>query len=216
MVLDNIPTAFSHLYFIKYSIGEVWHISLNARINVERDKNTFLDNRIKINFENENRNRTIRAESTINPLLSCFVNDCLKRGTDIECGGALYNWIMPSFVGISNLVDSLCAIKTLVFDETRFTLCELKSILKNNFEDNEALRLYILNHIPKYGNDIDEVDSLYSLFTEHIAEECQKYNGLFENSKLIPSIFCWIIHENFGRETITTGNAGRSYNEDIA
>lgn len=169
-----------------------------------------LDNRIKVNFENESRSRAIRAEGTINPLLSCFVDDCLKRGTDIECGGAVYNWIMPSFVGISNSVDSLFAIKALVFDEKQLTLRELKVILENNFKDNEALRLHILKHIPKYGNDIDEVDSLYSVFTEHIAEECQKYNGFFQNSKLIPSIFCWIMHEYFGRETIATPDGRKS------
>ncbi len=169
-----------------------------------------LDHRIQINFENENKSRAIRAAGSINPLLSCFVDDCLKRGTDIERGGAVYHWIMPSFVGMSNLVDSLYVIKTLVFDESRLTLRELKSILEKNFEGQEALRLDILHHIPKYGNDIDEVDQLYSLLTEHIAEECQKYQGLFENARLIPSIFCWIMHERFGRDTIATPDGRKS------
>ena len=140
----------------------------------------------------------------MNPLLSCFVNDCLKRGTDIEQGGAVYNWIMPSFVGMANLVDSVYAIKQLVFDEKRLTLTEFKAILVNNYQGNETLRQHILNHIPKYGNDLDDIDCYFSVFTDHIIEECRKYQGIHSNGNLIPSVFCWVMHERFGRETMAT------------
>lgn len=163
-----------------------------------------LDNRIKANFEIENKNRSIRAQNSINPLISCFVNDCLQKGVDIDRGGAKYNWIMPSFVGMANLVDSLYAIKTLVFDEKKLTLCEFGSILESNFEGNESLRFYILNRIPKYGNDVNEIDQYFSLISEHIANECKNYSGLHSNANLIPSVFCWVMHERFGRETSAT------------
>lgn len=163
-----------------------------------------LDTRIKVNFENECNSRKIRAKNSINPLLSCFVNDCLESGRDIEHGGARYNWIMPSFVGMANLIDSLYAIKTLVFDEKKFSIGEFKSIVANDFKDNEALRLRILKDIPKYGNDIDEIDNFFVIIAEHITEECKKYNGVFDNSKLIPSVFCWIMHATFGGETSAT------------
>lgn len=163
-----------------------------------------LDNDIAYHFNNQNNLRSCRAENSINPLLSCFVNDCLERGIDIECGGARHNWIMPSFVGMANLVDSLYAIKTLVFDEQKITVREFKAILDNNFEGNETLRLYILNSIPKYGNDIDDIDRYFGMVSEHIVKECEKYSGLHANSKLIPSVFCWIMHEWFGRETSAT------------
>lgn len=117
----------------------------------------------------------------MNPLLSCFVNDCLERGLDIEKGGAQYNWIMPSFVGIANLVDSLYVVKRLVFDEQKMTLCEYKAILEKDFENNESLRRYILNRIPKYGNDIDDVDRFFGLITEHITKECEMYKGVYTN-----------------------------------
>ena len=163
-----------------------------------------LDSHIKTNFEVQNHLRAVRTQNAINPLLSCLVNDCLERGTDIERGGARYNWIMPSFVGMANLVDSLYAIKTLVFDEKKLTLCKFKSVLDVNFEDNEALRLQILNRIPKYGNDIDEIDQYFSLISEHIVNECEKYSGMHSNANIIPSVFCWVMHERFGRVTTAT------------
>lgn len=163
-----------------------------------------LDASIKTNFISEQQQRLIRSQNSINPLLSCFVHDCLKRGTDIERGGAVYNWTMPSFVGMANLVDSLYAVKTLVFDEQRLTLCQLKTILDHNFEDNEALRLYILNRIPKYGNDMDDIDQFFTMISDHIAKECKKHLGMYTHADLIPSVFCWVMHERFGRKTSAT------------
>ena len=163
-----------------------------------------LDAKIKSDYEKYQQYRLTRAQNSINPLLSCFVNDCLERGMDIEKGGAVYNWTMPSYIGMANLVDSLYAIKKLVFDEQRLTLRKFKTILDNNFEGNEALRLHILNRIPKYGNDMDDTDRYFSLIAEHITKECEKYSGLHSNANLIPGVFCWVMHERFGRETSAT------------
>ncbi|HTR85268.1 MAG TPA: Dyp-type peroxidase [Reyranella sp.] len=52
------------------------------------------------------------------PLLSVFINDCLKKGLDYYEGGPRYNVIAPCFTGLSTLIDSLWAIKAMVFDRT--------------------------------------------------------------------------------------------------
>lgn len=163
-----------------------------------------LDGRIKMNFEEQDRLRKQRCEHSLNPLLSCFVNDCLARGRDIERGGARYNWIMPSFVGMANLVDSLYALKKTVYDSGEYTVRELKRILDEDFRNDETLRLRLLQSIPKYGNDLDEVDKYFGIFTEHIIAECQKYTSIHSEARLIPSVFCWVKHERFGRETGAT------------
>lgn len=163
-----------------------------------------LDDAIKCGAEDEIRHRKQRSTTTINPLLSCFVNDCLALGTDIEKGGARYNWIMPSFVGVANLVDSLYALKSLVFDSKEYSIKEIKDIIDSNFKQNESLRVRILNTIPKYGNDNDDVDCLFDLITSHIVGECKKYTLPHSGGRLIPSVFCWIQHEFFGRQTGAT------------
>lgn len=163
-----------------------------------------LSHRIERNFSEQNKLRRTRSEHSINPLLSCFVNDCLQRGQDIERGGGRYNWIMPSFVGMANLVDSLYAIRHLVYETGRFTLCELKTIMDADYEGHEDLRQYILNKIPKYGNDIDDVDSYFTTILDRIEQECGKYTGMHTNGNLIPSVFCWINHERMGVVTGAT------------
>lgn len=169
-----------------------------------------LDRHIRDNSEAQNTIRRQRAENSINPLLSCFVNDCLARGLDIERGGARYNWIMPSFVGMGNLVDSLYVLKRLIYEEKRYTVRSFKEILDSDFVGYESLRSYILDAIPKYGNDIDEVDAYYGMIVDHIVAECKKYDDLHLGGRLIPSAFCWVKHELFGRATGATPDGRRA------
>ncbi len=46
------------------------------------------------------------------PLVSCFTNDCLARRLDYDRGGARYNWVENSLVGLANLTDSLSRCAT--------------------------------------------------------------------------------------------------------
>lgn len=159
---------------------------------------------IEANFHEQNGWRKVVSHKNMNPLLSCFVNDCLKDGLDIYQGGAKYNWIMPSFVGVANLVDSLYVLKKVVFEEKRMTLQQMNHLLETSFENAEPMRLYLLNKIPKYGNNIDDVDALFSEITRFIDTQCRKYTPVFQNARLIPSVFCWIMHERFGSATGAT------------
>ena len=164
-----------------------------------------LDERIGRNLQAQLRNREARSEHSRNPLLSCFVDDCLSRGIDIEAGGARYNWIMPSFVGMANLVDSLYAVRRVVYEEQRMTLPALSEALASNFEGNESLRDELLYRLPKYGNDDDTVDQLFGEIVGHIVEKCRELSAtLPADVALVPSVFCWVMHEKFGRETGAT------------
>ena len=148
--------------------------------------------------------RMLRLQTGMDPLLSCFVNDCLERGLDIDRGGAVYNWIMPSFVGMANVVDSLFAMKTLIFEEKELTLAELRAALADNFVGHEELHKKLSSRVAKYGNDNDEVDSIYVDISKFIVDECKKHTAPFSNGKVIPSVFCFIRHETMGRETGAT------------
>ena len=163
-----------------------------------------LNTTIAREFEVQNNFRRERAARSMNPLLSCLVNDCLERGLDIEKGGARYNWIMPSFIGMANRADALTAIRTLVFEEKRLSMADFKAMLDCDYEGYEAQRQEILHRIPKYGNDNDEVDGWCDWITTHIARECRKYTPRFSEGRWIPSVFCWIMHAQMGAETGAT------------
>ena len=75
------------------------------------------------------------AHATLCPLPfeSCMVDDCMKRGKSLQEGGAVYNFTGPQGFGIANMADALYAIKTLVFDEKKVTMEELRKALLFNY-----------------------------------------------------------------------------------
>lgn len=163
-----------------------------------------LDQTIAVELAAQNRMRLRRAERSRYPLLSCLVNDCLENGVDIEQGGARYNWIMPSFVGMSNLADSLTVIEQKVFREHVYTLEQLKTMTDCNYEGFEPQRQELLNKVDKYGNDVEEADKWCGILTKHIVEECRRHTPVLSNARLVPSVFCWVMHAELGKETGAT------------
>ena len=114
------------------------------------------------------------------PLLSALIDGCLQNGRDLTAGGARYKLLAPLMNGITTAIDSLWAIRHLVFgDEAVFTLRELADCLINDWgydmkepfysksigEDRIAvqaerykkLRVYALS-LPKFGQGHAEVD----------------------------------------------------------
>jgi formate C-acetyltransferase len=151
----------------------------------------------------QNRLQMERARHGGDPLVSCFVRDCLARGRDVDEGGARHNWIMPSFVGMANLIDSLAAIRELVYHRGELSLGELATVLEADFADHPALRASIDTQVPKYGNDDDEVDALAGEITRWIVEELRGYTT-YRGDRFVPSLFCWVMHERLGSATQAT------------
>jgi pyruvate-formate lyase len=67
------------------------------------------------------------------PLLSALITGCVESGRDLTAGGAKYHIFSPLLVGVSNAADSLHVIRTLVFDQQKFTLPELTTCLATDW-----------------------------------------------------------------------------------
>jgi formate C-acetyltransferase len=150
--------------------------------------------------QENNADRRLRQETGGKPLQSLFTRDCLERGHDIDDGGARYNWVECSFVGLANLIDSLHVIREEVFSSRRMDLQTLQGILKSNFQGHEKMRQRFLRGHPKYGNDCPPVDGLMRTVIGFIAEECARQRMEPDGSPFVPGAFCWIMHERLGRE----------------
>ena len=138
------------------------------------------------------------------PIISCFTNDCIARGLDASAGGAKYNFDYVCFPGFLTLVDSMAAIKKAVFDERKLTIQELAQAVKHNYQGQEALRQYLLNRCPKFGNDDDYVDSIAVDLYNFLDEELGKYCMDLPMSTFHPSYFAWKMHGTFGERTAAT------------
>lgn len=182
-----------------------------------------LTDRIAANCQEQVLYRYERRKFCLSPLLSCFVHDCLEDGVDIEEGGARYNWIMPSFVGLSNAADALYAIDTLVFREKAVTIAELRRALEDDFIGHAPLFAKIRS-LAKYGNgtalyreEEAPADSLSETPEGYVAkiaallpEICATQPVPYSGGRLIPSLFCWIMHDEFGKCTGATADGRRA------
>jgi formate C-acetyltransferase len=90
------------------------------------------------------------------PYLSSLVQGCMDKGKDVVDGGAKYNSSGCALIGLTDVVDSLMAVKKLVYEEKRATFEELIDALKNDFEGHDALHARIMNKVPKFGSGDSE------------------------------------------------------------
>jgi len=96
------------------------------------------------------------------PFLSILIDDCIENAKDYNAGGTRYNTNYIQGVGTGSLTDSLSALKYHVFDRKNKTMPEMLGILSANFKGHEAFRYDLLNSTPKYGNDDDYADDLFT------------------------------------------------------
>lgn len=104
------------------------------------------------------------------PMMSATYRESVEKGLDVYEGGAKYNNTSLVGAGIATLTDSVLAVKRMVYDEKRLTLCELRACLQNNWAGYEALRADCLHSAPKYGNNLPEADGMAIELFEHFAD----------------------------------------------
>ena len=160
------------------------------------------------------------------PFLSASIENCMENGMDVTAGGAKYNLSGIQMIQVANLADSLVAIKQLVYDEKKCTQKEMLDALKNNFEGYEILRAMCVNKVPKYGNDIDEVDKQGTKWADYFKNRLRTFKnyrkgpyhtGMYTVSAHVP------MGENVGatpdgryaKEPLADGGMSPVYGRDI-
>jgi pyruvate-formate lyase len=107
---------------------------------------------------------------------------CLARGKSLKQGGAKYDFTGNQTIGLAVVANSLYAIKELVFERQALTGSALLHAMVTNFEDRKTvpsgpeIRQMCL-HVAKYGNDVDEVDSIARDALALVCEELPTYRN---------------------------------------
>lgn len=100
---------------------------------------------------------------------SILMDDCLGRQKALLDGGVEILGGTNETYGNINASDALYTIKTLVYDEKKYTLEQLNEAALANFTGYEKLQKEILA-LPKYGNDETECDELANDLYEYVAK----------------------------------------------
>ncbi len=123
-----------------------------------------MDYAIKLLVNADNAIDMAHAERCPLPFLSSMVDDCMKRGKTVQEGGAIYNFTGPQGFGVANMADSLYAVKTLVYEEKKVTMKELKTALMTNYgkglnaEDIAAVTANVANEMKASGQAVGEAE----------------------------------------------------------
>ncbi|MGQ9729964.1 MAG: pyruvate formate lyase family protein, partial [Candidatus Zipacnadales bacterium] len=126
-------------------------------------------------FSSLGRDKAAAAIPGGNLQASLVVRDCIEECRGYTQGGARYNFCNWNIIGLANLVDSLVAIRKLVFEEQTLTLAELVELLEHNWQGQESLRRRIVAEFPHFGNDEATTNALAAQIIKRMNAILKRY-----------------------------------------
>ena len=124
------------------------------------------------------------------PFASALIFDCMERGKTLKQGGCRYDVISQSNIGPSVVGNSLMVLKKLVFEDRTLTYDQLLDAMEDNWQSSESRRVHrLVNDVPKFGNDNDEVDQIvFDVFDSYL-KLLPEYTTLRNGTG--PSVSCY-------------------------
>lgn len=192
-------------------IEEKLPLCQNFNSFLQKYKNT-LKCEIKNMVNQINSNQKYKAEFFPQPVRSLFIDDCLENGIEFNNGGAKYNWSVVNVAGLANTVDSLYSIKKIVYEE-KYPPEKFTDALNKNYNGYEGLYNRI-KKLPKYGNDVDEVDEIAKDISDFVFDEFAKY-PCWRGGKFLPGCLMFVTYVGAGKSVKATPD-GRKSGEAVA
>ena len=137
------------------------------------------------------RGEFLRARFHPTPYLSTLVRGCAEKGRDVTRGGAELGYVTIEGVTFATTVDSLLAVKYLVFENEFCTMDGLIRALKDNWKGHEILQARARNKAPKYGRDDPEADAMAKSVMDLWTEETWKYRTESTGRRFRPGMLSW-------------------------
>ena len=134
---------------------------------------------------------SIRCRFNPTPYLSVLVDGCAENALDVTRGGPEIKCVTMEGVTFATTVDSLLAVKYLVYDEKICTLEELVKALLANWEGYEVLQAQAKYKAPKYGRNDDAADALAQEVMSYWSDEVWKYKTKSTGRQFRPGMLSW-------------------------
>lgn len=113
------------------------------------------------------------------PALSLSFRECIQSCKDYAWGGAKYNTGNGIIlIGVADLINSMAAVKQLVYDTERISMQDLVSALNADFEGYDIIKK-LCDDAPKYGNDNALTNEIAGEMFTFIADEIEIYHSKF-------------------------------------
>ena len=130
-------------------------------------------------------------------ITSTCMHGPIEKGKDVtDIGAVNNNYTSVNILGGPNVIDSIYAMKKLIFEERMYTMEELLDALERDWEGQEVMRQRFLN-VDKFGNDLDDVDRMAVKVSEHIREVLESKRNI-KGFFFRPSLFQFMGHTYAG------------------
>jgi formate C-acetyltransferase len=153
----------------------------------------------------------LRAQHFAQPMGSALHDLCMKYCLDLHTPqipeGINFGYF--ECIGFGTVVDSLAAIKKLVFEEGRVTMAELLEAIRTDFAGREPLRA-LLRAAPAYGNDDPYADAIAKEIDRVFLEYSRTYSqelGIYNDIRYVP----FTSHVPFGKAVSATPNGRKAF-----
>ena len=148
----------------------------------------------------------LRHQHFAAPMGSALHDLCMKHCLDLHTPQIPEGINLGYFecIGYGTVVDSLSAIKKLVFEEKKLTMAEVIEALECNFEGKEDVRA-MLQNVPCYGNNDEYADSIARAIDKvslSFTKEYAKELGVHLDLRYVP----FTSHVPFGKVVSATPN----------
>ncbi|MDO5537886.1 MAG: pyruvate formate lyase family protein, partial [Desulfovibrionaceae bacterium] len=149
----------------------------------------------------------LRAQHFAQPMGSAMHDLCMKHCIDLhqEQIPEGINFGYFEYMGLGTVVDSLCAVKKLVFEDKKITMDELIKAIDANFVGYDAVKA-LLKSAPCYGNNDEYADSIGRAIDKLSVEYGNKYSmkdlGMHNDVRYVP----FTSHVPFGKVVSATPN----------
>jgi formate C-acetyltransferase len=151
-------------------------------------------------------------------LPSSLMKECLDRRRPAWQAATVSHW-NHHLMGLATAVDSLLAIRELVFNERLLTLEGLGKVLAKDWAGSEALRDRIRRRLPRYGQGTEEGNAMASRLGRMWVEEVEAASSGMERMAMWPGFYSHMVHVWEGAKTPATPDgrrAGDPLSENIA
>ena len=146
--------------------------------------------------ERVNTWQEIKARSHPQAIRSLLIDDCVDTGREYSAGGARYNWSVINVMGLANAIDSLAALREIVFEKKEISPQEMAQVLSENFRGRKALRQR-LQRAPRYGNGDPRADEIASSLSEFVFGELLR-RRTWRGGPFVPSCLMFVTYVGFG------------------
>lgn len=119
------------------------------------------------------------CQDRVCPALSLSFKECITKAKDYAWGGPKYNVGNGlDAIGVADLINSIYAVKYLVYDKKIVSMERLLEALEADFEGYEDVWKWC-QESPKYGNDDEDVNTLTAQMFTFIADLIESYDSKF-------------------------------------